>query len=175
MAITLKRLVPGDEAVLENVAPGVFDEPVRPDLVRRFLATPNYRIIVAFDGDLVVGSFRNVWRINASDGTTVWNAPRTGSVSGSCGAARYGDAVYVADAAAGGTVLKRFSLATGTFAYASPVMPGATLTDSWSGTELPDERFVRPEDVAEAVFSAWSLSPRAVVEEMIIRPQLGDI
>ena len=55
MAITLKRLMPGDEAVLENVAPGVFDEPVRPDLVRRFLATPNYRIVVAFDGDLVVG------------------------------------------------------------------------------------------------------------------------
>lgn len=55
MAIILKRLVPGDEAVLENVAPGVFDEPVRPDLVRRFLATPHYRIVVALDGDLVVG------------------------------------------------------------------------------------------------------------------------
>lgn len=55
MTITLKRLVPGDEAVLENVAPGVFDEPVRPDLARRFLATANYRIIVALDGDLVVG------------------------------------------------------------------------------------------------------------------------
>ena len=55
MAITLKRLMPGDEAVLENVAPGAFDEPVRPDLTRRFLATPPYRIIVALDGDLVVG------------------------------------------------------------------------------------------------------------------------
>ena len=55
MPITLKRLFPGDEAVLENVAPGVFDEPVRPDLTRRFLATPNYRIVVALEGDLVVG------------------------------------------------------------------------------------------------------------------------
>ena len=55
MNITLKTLLPGDEAVLEKVAPGVFDNPVRPDLVRRFLATPNCRIVVALDGDLVVG------------------------------------------------------------------------------------------------------------------------
>ena len=55
MEILLKRLLPGDEAVLEKVAPGVFDEPVRPDLAERFLATPNYRIVVALDGDLVVG------------------------------------------------------------------------------------------------------------------------
>ncbi|MEJ1239763.1 SDR family oxidoreductase [Chryseolinea sp. T2] len=57
----------------------------------------------------------------------------------------------------------------------SAIMPGATLTDSWSGTELPDDRFVKPEDVADTVFNAFSLSPRAVVEEIIIRPQLGDI
>lgn len=55
MAIEIKKLVPGNESVLSNVAPGVFDEPVRPDLTRRFLATPNYRIFVALDGDLVVG------------------------------------------------------------------------------------------------------------------------
>ena len=55
MTITLRRLLPGDEAVLENVAPGVFDEPVRPDLTRRFLATETYRIVVALDGDRVVG------------------------------------------------------------------------------------------------------------------------
>lgn len=53
--ITIRMLRTGDEAVLGNVAPGVFDEAVRPDLVRRFLETPNYRIFVALDGDLVVG------------------------------------------------------------------------------------------------------------------------
>jgi short-subunit dehydrogenase len=57
----------------------------------------------------------------------------------------------------------------------SAIMPGATLTDSWSGSGHPDERFVKPEDVADSVYSAWALSPRAVVEEIIIRPQLGDI
>ena len=55
MAIVIRKLVAGDEAVLTKVAPGVFDEPVRPDLTARFLATPNYRIFVALDGDLVVG------------------------------------------------------------------------------------------------------------------------
>lgn len=57
----------------------------------------------------------------------------------------------------------------------SAVMPGATLTESWAGTHLPAERFVRPEDVADAVFGAYALSPRAVVEEIVIRPQLGDL
>lgn len=55
------------------------------------------------------------------------------------------------------------------------VLPGATLTASWEGAGLPPERFVKSEDVAEAVFGAFFLSPQAVVEEIIIRPQLGDI
>ncbi|MEO7222116.1 MAG: GNAT family N-acetyltransferase, partial [Devosia sp.] len=55
MPIVIRKLGVGDEAVLEKVAPGVFDEPVRPDLAKRFLATANYRIFVALDGDLVVG------------------------------------------------------------------------------------------------------------------------
>ncbi len=55
------------------------------------------------------------------------------------------------------------------------VLPGATLTTSWEGAGLPPQRFIEPDDVAEAVFSAFSLSPQAVVEEIIIRPQLGDV
>ncbi len=55
------------------------------------------------------------------------------------------------------------------------VLPGATLTASWEGVDLPAERLMKPEDVAEAVFGAYSLSPSSVVEEILIRPQLGDI
>jgi short-subunit dehydrogenase len=55
------------------------------------------------------------------------------------------------------------------------VMPGATKTRSWEGAGLPDERFMTTEDVAETIYSAWSLSGRSVVEEIIIRPHLGDI
>ena len=55
------------------------------------------------------------------------------------------------------------------------VLPGPVLTASWAGIDLPAERFVQAEDVAEAVFSAFSMSPNAVVEELLIRPQLGDL
>jgi short-subunit dehydrogenase len=55
------------------------------------------------------------------------------------------------------------------------VLPGATRTASWDGTDLPDERFIPAEDVAETVFAAYKLSGRSVVEEILLRPQLGDI
>jgi short-subunit dehydrogenase len=55
------------------------------------------------------------------------------------------------------------------------IMPGATKTASWDGVELPDERFIKSEDVAETVYAAYILSDRSVVEEIIIRPQLGDL
>lgn len=55
------------------------------------------------------------------------------------------------------------------------VMPGATLTGSWDGVDIPAERFMKPEDIAETVWSAYALSDRTVVEEIILRPQLGDL
>ena len=55
------------------------------------------------------------------------------------------------------------------------ILPGATLTASWAGTDLPEERFMKAEDVADSVWMAYSLSKSAVVEEILIRPQLGDI
>jgi NAD(P)-dependent dehydrogenase (short-subunit alcohol dehydrogenase family) len=55
------------------------------------------------------------------------------------------------------------------------ILPGATLTDAWAGVDLPATRFVNTEDVADSVWGAYNLSPGAVVEELIIRPQLGDI
>ena len=55
------------------------------------------------------------------------------------------------------------------------VLPGAVLTGSWDGVDLPEERFIKAEDVAETIFSAYELSDRTVIEDLIIRPQLGDI
>lgn len=55
------------------------------------------------------------------------------------------------------------------------IMPGATKTASWEGVDLPDSRFMKIEDIADAVFGAWALSKNSVVEEIVIRPQLGDI
>lgn len=57
------------------------------------------------------------------------------------------------------------------------ILPGATRTASWDGVadELPEDRLMDPADVAEMVFAAYSLSPKAVVEEILLRPQLGDL
>ncbi|HRP16763.1 MAG TPA: short-chain dehydrogenase, partial [Ginsengibacter sp.] len=55
------------------------------------------------------------------------------------------------------------------------VYPGAVYTDSWSGSGLPESRFICSEDVAELIFAASQLSPSACMEEIIIRPQEGDI
>jgi short-subunit dehydrogenase len=55
------------------------------------------------------------------------------------------------------------------------ILPGATLTASWEGVDLPPERFMKPEDVADSLWAAYSLSPNSVVEEILIRPQLGDL
>jgi len=56
----------------------------------------------------------------------------------------------------------------------SAVLPGAVLTPSWGGVEIPPERFIKPEDIAESIYGAYSLSDRTVVEELLIRPQMGD-
>jgi short-subunit dehydrogenase len=55
------------------------------------------------------------------------------------------------------------------------VMPGATYTDSWVGSPLPEERFMPSEDIATLVYFTYSLSGRSVVEDIVIRPQMGDL
>lgn len=55
------------------------------------------------------------------------------------------------------------------------ILPGATYTASWEGTDLPQERFMKADDIAQSLFDIYKLSDRTVVEEIILRPQLGDI
>jgi short-subunit dehydrogenase len=55
------------------------------------------------------------------------------------------------------------------------VYPGAVLTDSWGGFDNSDGRIMEPGDIAAMILAASKLSPGAVVEEIILRPQLGDL
>ncbi|UXP32867.1 SDR family oxidoreductase [Reichenbachiella agarivorans] len=55
------------------------------------------------------------------------------------------------------------------------ILPGATWTASWEGVDLPEERFIKSSDVAESIWSAHRLSHSTVIEDIVIRPQLGDI
>lgn len=55
------------------------------------------------------------------------------------------------------------------------IMPGAAWSDSWAGADLPYERLMEATDVAKAIWGCYDMSDAAVVEELIIRPQLGDL
>ena len=55
MGFTVKRLGTGDEALLRSIAPEVFDEPVDPARLHDYLRTPGHIMVLAFEGDLVVG------------------------------------------------------------------------------------------------------------------------
>ena len=55
------------------------------------------------------------------------------------------------------------------------IMPGATWSASWAGADFPESRLMQADDIAIAVWSAWTMSPAAVVEEIVVRPQLGDL
>ncbi|MBS1747595.1 MAG: SDR family oxidoreductase [Bacteroidetes bacterium] len=55
------------------------------------------------------------------------------------------------------------------------IIPGAVYTDSWSGAGVPEDRIMQSSDVANMLYAASLLSPQACVEEIILRPQLGDL
>ena len=55
------------------------------------------------------------------------------------------------------------------------VLPGATWTNAWAGAEIPEERMMKARDIALTIWNAIELSDRAVIEEVILRPQLGDL
>ena len=55
------------------------------------------------------------------------------------------------------------------------VYPGAAYTDSWIGSGVDPKRIMEAEDVAAMVYAASQLSPQACVEDIILRPQLGDL
>ncbi|WP_192246408.1 GNAT family N-acetyltransferase [Mesorhizobium silamurunense] len=55
MNVEIRRLHPGDDALVMQVADEVFDEPVRPDRLAAYLASPGHVMIVAIVDEIVVG------------------------------------------------------------------------------------------------------------------------
>lgn len=55
MTVEIRLLGAGDDAILANVAPGVFDNLVQPRLAAEFLADPRHHIAVACEAGQVVG------------------------------------------------------------------------------------------------------------------------
>jgi short-subunit dehydrogenase len=55
------------------------------------------------------------------------------------------------------------------------VLPGAAYTDSWSGSGIDPKRIMEAKDVADMIWAASQLSPQACVEDILMRPQHGDL
>ncbi|AXY76429.1 SDR family oxidoreductase [Paraflavitalea soli] len=55
------------------------------------------------------------------------------------------------------------------------IYPGAAYTDSWAGSGVDPKRIMEARDIATMVYAASQLSPQACVEDIIMRPQLGDL
>lgn len=55
------------------------------------------------------------------------------------------------------------------------VLPGATWSASWAGVDLPHDRLMPASDLADTIFAISNLSKASVVEEIILRPQQGDL
>jgi len=55
------------------------------------------------------------------------------------------------------------------------VYPSSTFTGSWEGVDIDEQRLIDPDDVAKAIWTAYDMGPRSVLEELIIRPAKGDL
>jgi NADP-dependent 3-hydroxy acid dehydrogenase YdfG len=55
------------------------------------------------------------------------------------------------------------------------VYPGATMSPSWEGSGVEETRMMPADDIARAFYDVYRLSRRTVVEEIVLRPQRGDL
>jgi short-subunit dehydrogenase len=55
------------------------------------------------------------------------------------------------------------------------VNPGATMSNSWEGSGIAEDRIMKASDVADAIWAIYNLAPQTVVEDIVLRPILGDL
>ena len=55
------------------------------------------------------------------------------------------------------------------------VYPGSFYSDSWKESDIDPKRIMETADMANMIFTAAHLSPQACVEEIVLRPQLGNV
>jgi len=57
----------------------------------------------------------------------------------------------------------------------STVYPGAVYTASWEGSGVDENRIMPANDIANVIWNSYKMSDRTVVEDIVLRPQLGDL
>ena len=71
-AVEIRLLGPGDADVLRRVAPDVFDHAVDPRWSRDFFADARHHLIVALDGDTVVGMITALDYVHPDKAPQLW-------------------------------------------------------------------------------------------------------
>lgn len=72
VSVETRILGPGDEAVLRRVDQGVFDHDVDPALAAEFLHDPRHHLVVALDGETVVGFASGVHYVHPDKPPELW-------------------------------------------------------------------------------------------------------
>lgn len=80
----------------------------------------------AEDGDILARSPDGLMRIDGETGETVWNTPLS-IQAGSCGAATFGQRVYVWERMSNGPRIRALDVATGAPLYAGPILGTGTI------------------------------------------------
>jgi aminoglycoside 6'-N-acetyltransferase I len=72
MTVTIRVLGHDEAGVLDNVARDVFDNPIEPRWRAEFFADPRHHLVVALDGDLVVGMASGVHYVHPDKAPELW-------------------------------------------------------------------------------------------------------
>jgi ribosomal protein S18 acetylase RimI-like enzyme len=72
VTIPIRPLGPADTALLTRVAPGVFDHDLQPALIREFLGDSRHHLVVAIDGDIIVGFASAVHYVHPDKPAELW-------------------------------------------------------------------------------------------------------
>ena len=72
MTLEIRMLDPGDHAILDKVAPGVFDNSTDPTLVAQFLGDHRHHLAVAIDRDQVAGFASGVHYVHPDKPSEMW-------------------------------------------------------------------------------------------------------
>jgi len=72
MSAGIRRLTRDDRAVLDRVADDVFDHAITPALAAEFLDDPRHHLVVAIDGEAVVGFVSAVHYVHPDKPTELW-------------------------------------------------------------------------------------------------------
>lgn len=123
----------------------------------------------ADNGDIIIGNFDSIMRIDKVDGSTVWTTSRICPTTDGCLASVSGDRLYYWDASASGPKVIVADLGTGDVLYASDgigggfiqqlgllVSPDGTIYAPRTQNNVVTDFFVALEDTGAALVEKWS-------------------